>query len=87
MDEHRGEIEALRATVRDLEARVEVLSLLEERVRVAEARASDAERRLQELIDQVRTNEAVQDDGPAGDLRARLARTASRKKPGARDER
>ena len=82
--ENEGELEALRAKVRDLQDRLGTLAGLEERVRVAEARTLDAERRLQELTDHVSASEGVpvQTQPGANDLRARLARTASRKKPG-----
>jgi hypothetical protein len=68
------------------------LASLEERVKVAEARALDAERRLQELTEQVEAAAARRagrsttlprpPDPQAEELRARLARTAARKKPG-----
>lgn len=82
MDPSREEIETLRATIRDLRARVAGLSLLEDRVRLAEERAVDAERQLQELIDRAGAVSAPPAEAPATDLRSRLARTASRKKPG-----
>jgi hypothetical protein len=88
MDAEREEVENLRRTVRDLQERVDGLGALEERVRVAEARASDAERRLQDLIDQVNASEAShRDPQMGGDLRTRLARTASKKKPGGGESR
>jgi hypothetical protein len=75
----------------ELEADV-ALASLEERVKVAEARALDAERRLQELTEQVEAAAARRasrstippraPDPQAEELRARLARTAARKKPG-----
>ena len=100
MDAYPDETEALRVTVRDLQERLGVLTGLEERLRVAEARAMDAERRLQELTDQVAAAERargtfetppeparppVTPSSEADDLRARLARTASRKKAGGAD--
>jgi predicted nuclease with TOPRIM domain len=100
MDPYPDETEALRATVRDLQERLGVLTGLEERLRVAEARAVDAERRLQELSDQVEAADRVRGNvesppqtarppetpsSEADDLRARLARTASRKKAGGAD--
>jgi hypothetical protein len=88
MDAEPEEVENLRRTIRDLQERVDGLGALEERVRVAEARASDAERCLQDLIDQVNASEGSQRDGQASDdLRTRLARTASKKKPGGGDVR
>jgi predicted nucleic acid-binding Zn-ribbon protein len=54
------------------------LARLEERVRIAERRALDAERRLEELTERVEADRAA--DEPS-DLRARLARTAARKRP------
>jgi hypothetical protein len=54
------------------------LARLEERVRVAERRARDAERRLEELTERVDAERSA--DEPS-DLRARLARTAQRKRP------
>jgi hypothetical protein len=100
--ENQQEVEALKATVRDLQERLDALSGLDERVHVAEARALDAERRLKELTDQVGAAEVGrgQSAAPAAaqttaapattegnDLRARLARTASQKKPGGREPR
>ncbi|HEY6567009.1 MAG TPA: hypothetical protein VI341_05755 [Actinomycetota bacterium] len=92
--DNQHEVDALKATVRELQERLDALSGLDERVRVAEARASDAERRLQELTDQVgatqvEPGQATDDRGitEGEDLRARLARTASQKKPGGRDPR
>lgn len=100
--ENQQEVDALKATVRDLQERLDALSGLDERVRVAEARASDAERALRDLTDQVGATEAERSrvTGPTAaettggqvsaegnDLRARLARTASQKKPGGRDPR
>ncbi len=97
MDPNPNELETLRAKVRDLEERLGILTGLEERVYVAETRALDAERRLQELTGQIAASGRElssfgSPDTDAGsaepqlpesdDLRARLARTASRKKAG-----
>jgi hypothetical protein len=87
MDAEPEEVENLRRSVRDLQERVDGLGALEDRVRVAEARASDAERRLQDLIDRVSASEGSRRDGQGDDLRTRLARTASKKKPGGKDAR
>jgi predicted nucleic acid-binding Zn-ribbon protein len=89
MDPNPSEVETLRSAVRDLQERVDAIAVLEDRVRVAEARALDAERRLQELTDQVSAADEGRKNAPseASDLRARLARTTSKKKPGGRDGR
>lgn len=59
-------------------AHAAVLARLEERVRIAERRALDAERRLEELAERVEAERAAHEPS---DLRARLARTAERKRP------
>ncbi len=85
--ENQHEVDALKAMVRDLQDRIDTFEGLDERVRVAEARALDAERRLQELTEQVSATGVERSTSTAegNDLRARLARTASKKKPSGRD--
>ena len=58
------------------------LARLEERVRIAERRALDAERRLEELTERVGAERLT--DEPS-DLRTRLARTAAKKRPASDD--
>jgi hypothetical protein len=84
--DNQDEVDALKAMVRELQGRIDTFKGLDERVRVAEARALEAERRLQELTDQVSATGAERSASTAegNDLRARLARTASKKKPGGR---
>jgi hypothetical protein len=91
-----AEAEARERLVRD---RLESLVPLEHRVEVAERRALDAERRLDEVIERVGDPQqaGVQDPNPdpdpgddaarhAAELRARLTRSAERKKPAPRDD-
>jgi len=95
--EAERERDAAEARAQAAETRARELGALGDRVEVAERRALDAERRLQELSEQVQasrpgtqTPEAPlgsvdpieMDPAPTNDLRARLARTAARKKPG-----
>jgi predicted nucleic acid-binding Zn-ribbon protein len=94
--EAERERDAAEARAQAAESRARDLGALDDRVEVAERRALDAERRLQELSEQVQarrpgtdTSEASLEpvgstEAPAAgnDLRARLARTAARKKPG-----
>ena len=95
--EAERERDAADARAQAAETRARELGALGDRVEVAERRALDAERRLQELSEQVQAGrpgtEAVEvplepvdqtEVAPpaATDLRARLARTAARKKPG-----
>ena len=70
--------------------RVQVFAALERRVRIAERRALDAERRLDEISEQVYSAASEADDAapeeppgearPAAELRARLSRAAERKR-------
>jgi hypothetical protein len=70
--------------------RVQTFAALERRVRIAERRALDAERRLAEISEQVYAAASATDDaapeeppgegGPAADLRARLSRAAARRR-------
>jgi predicted nucleic acid-binding Zn-ribbon protein len=94
--EAERERDAAEARAQAAETRAQELGALSDRVEVAERRALDAERRLQELSDQVHAGrpgsetpeEPLEPVGSrevvpaANDLRARLARTAARKKPG-----
>ena len=95
--EAERERDAADARAQAAETRAQELEALGDRVEVAERRALDAERRLQELSEQVQASRlgtevseaplepvASTEMAPvaATDLRARLARTAARKKPG-----
>jgi uncharacterized protein involved in exopolysaccharide biosynthesis len=95
--EAERERDAAEARAQAAETRAQELGALDDRVEVAERRALDAERRLQELSEQVQAGRpgtkvseaplepggSTEVDSPAAkDLRARLARTAARKKPG-----
>ncbi len=96
LTETERERDAAEARAGIAETRARALEALHDRVEVAERRALDAERRLQELSEQVKAGRtgAVPSEPPlesasigsppaeADDLRARLARTAARKKPG-----
>ena len=95
--EAERERDAADARAQAAETRAQELEALGDRVEVAERRALDAERRLQELSEQVHAGRPGTEvsEAPlepvgstemapaaATDLRARLARTAARKKPG-----
>ena len=95
--EAERERDAAEARAQAAETRAQELGALDDRVQVAERRALDAERRLQELSEQVQASRPGTDTSEeplepvgstetappaANDLRARLARTAARKKPG-----
>ena len=94
--EAERERDAADARAQAAETRAQELEALGDRVEVAERRALDAERRLQELSEQVHAGRpgtevseaplepvgSTETAPAATDLRARLARTAARKKPG-----
>lgn len=70
--------------------RLHAFAALERRVRIAERRALDAERRLDEISEQVYAAASAADDaapeeppgegGPGAELRARLSRAAARRR-------
>ena len=97
VDELERDRDAAEARAQAAESRARELEALGDRVEVAERRALDAERRLQELSEQVQASRPGTETPQASlapadptemappaanDLRARLARTAARKKPG-----
>lgn len=96
---HERDVSMARASAAEERARLarerlESLASLEHRVEVAERRALDAERRLEEIGDRVNgsgehgdtPDEAVEPPGgTTAELRARLARAAARKRPHTRN--